>query len=262
MGAFNTAGLDPLFWLHHANIDRLWVVWRKRDPQHHDPTKQQWRSGVTFAFHDAQGAVVSHTASQVVNTTVPLLHYQYDNVVDPLGAMTAVAAGAPRRDIMAARQPEMVGASEEPVVLSGGPASARVVVSAPSGPAALSAAVEPPEVHLNIENVTGLKAEGTYAVYVNMPEGGTPDQHQDLFAGLVPMFGVAEATRGDNNRPGDGLTFSLDVTDVVRRLQARGNWTGEVRVTFVPEGMPVAAERIAAAVTEPIKIGRVSLYYA
>ncbi len=24
-----TAALDPIFWLHHANIDRLWEVWLK-----------------------------------------------------------------------------------------------------------------------------------------------------------------------------------------------------------------------------------------
>jgi tyrosinase len=23
---------DPLFWLHHANIDRLWVKWQKKHP--------------------------------------------------------------------------------------------------------------------------------------------------------------------------------------------------------------------------------------
>ena len=37
MGSFFTAGLDPIFWCHHANIDRLWEVWlagrrRPREP--------------------------------------------------------------------------------------------------------------------------------------------------------------------------------------------------------------------------------------
>ena len=27
MGSFDTAGLDPIFWLHHANIDRIWQIW-------------------------------------------------------------------------------------------------------------------------------------------------------------------------------------------------------------------------------------------
>ena len=32
MGSFFTAGLDPIFWLHHANLDRLWQVWLELDP--------------------------------------------------------------------------------------------------------------------------------------------------------------------------------------------------------------------------------------
>jgi tyrosinase len=259
LGAFNTAGLDPLFWLHHANIDRLWAVWRGRNSLHRDPTRAQWLTGVTFLFHNAQGAVVSHTASQVVDTTAVPFEYRYDDVSDPLGGRAAAEPEARAR--MAAGPPEMVGASEGPVVLTGSAASTRVTVSQPVGPAALRAAGEPPEVHLNIENVAGLEAEGTYAVYINMPEDAKPEEHQDLLAGLLPMFGVPEATRGDNNRPGGGLTFSLDVTDVVRRLESRGEWTGDVRVTFVPEGMPVADNRRAAAPPEPITVGRVSVYY-
>lgn len=171
-----------------------------------------------------------------------------------------------------ADQPEMVGASDTPIVLTGGAATTRLAVSAPRGPAAArraaaaaaGAAAEPPSVHLNIENVTGLDAEGTYAVYVNVPDGEKPEDHPELFAGLVPTFGVAEATRGDANHPaGEGLTFSLDITDVVRRLEGSGAWTNEVNVTFVPEGAPVVRRRAAAAAAPaPITVGRVSLYFA
>src|SRR5262249_17982276 len=27
MASTTTAALDPIFWLHHANVDRLWQVW-------------------------------------------------------------------------------------------------------------------------------------------------------------------------------------------------------------------------------------------
>ena len=33
MGGFSTAPLDPLFWMHHCNIDRLWEVWVQRQKQ-------------------------------------------------------------------------------------------------------------------------------------------------------------------------------------------------------------------------------------
>ncbi len=262
MGAFNTAGLDPLFWLHHANIDRLWVVWRERNTQHLDPTLTQWLTGVTFSLHDAQGNEVSHSASEVVDTTAIPLEYQYDDVADPIGGIIGAAPRAARRTTMA-QQPEMVGASEAPIVLTGGEATTRLALSAPTGPAALGVAAEAPTVHLNIENVTGLESEGTYAVYLNVPTGERPEDHPELFAGLVPMFGVPEATRGDATRPGDGLTFSLEITELARHLEDSGQWANEVNVTFVPEGMPVARPAgVAPPTPAPITVGRVSLYYA
>jgi len=32
MGIIPTAPADPIFWMHHANIDRLWSVWQKAHP--------------------------------------------------------------------------------------------------------------------------------------------------------------------------------------------------------------------------------------
>jgi len=32
MGWIPTAPADPIFWMHHANIDRLWSVWQAAHP--------------------------------------------------------------------------------------------------------------------------------------------------------------------------------------------------------------------------------------
>jgi tyrosinase len=82
MSDFTTAALDPIFWLHHANIDRLWQVWLRRDPQHVNPTDSTWL-GQSFEFHDSTGAIVSLTPRQVLDTTAPPLGYQYEDVTDP-----------------------------------------------------------------------------------------------------------------------------------------------------------------------------------
>lgn len=54
-----TAGLDPVFWLHHANIDRLWQVWLNRDPSHQNPTESEFvdgpPAGRPFIFPDENG---------------------------------------------------------------------------------------------------------------------------------------------------------------------------------------------------------------
>ena len=206
MGRFNTAGLDPLFWLHHANIDRLWTVWQGRDPLHADPADAQWLTGVSFDFHDETGAAVTMTCDQVMDTTAEPLLYEYDDVSDPLAAGDT---RGPRRGAEMADEapiPEMVGATDQPIVLTGRTASASVPVTAPAGPGrSRGAAAAPGRVYLNIENITGNGEPTSYAVYVNLPPDADPAQHRDLFAGILPMFGVAEASRPDAAHPGSGL---------------------------------------------------------
>lgn len=84
MGGFITAPLDPIFWLHHCNIDRLWEVWLRRDPAHKNPITTDWLTSVSFSFHDAAGNVVDMTPSQVEDTKAAPLAYEYDDISDPL----------------------------------------------------------------------------------------------------------------------------------------------------------------------------------
>jgi len=85
MGNFTRAPLDPIFWLHHCNIDRLWDVWLQRDRVNHkNPTTADWLTSVSFPFHDASGNAVTMTPSQVLNSRTAPLSYEYDDTSDPL----------------------------------------------------------------------------------------------------------------------------------------------------------------------------------
>jgi tyrosinase len=257
MGSFETAGLDPIFWLHHANIDRLWEVWRQRDPRLANPTGSDWL-GASFEFHDASENIVSLTPSQIVDTSAALLGYQYQDISDPLAA-PAMAAAAPRSSAMAATPlpAELVGATASPIALAAALTTAHVAITPPTGPAlrAGTPAAAPQRVYLNIENITGRGRPTSYAVYLNIPDGATdPHQHEHLFAGNLPMFGVAEASRSDAQHTGSGLTYVLDITELVEQLKAQGVWDpARLRVTFAPRRAP--AEGAA------IQVGRISLYY-
>jgi len=258
MGAFNTAGLDPLFWLHHCNIDRLWTVWVKRDPGHKNPSQALWRSGVTFAFRNAAGNVVEHKSIDVVETSK--LMYEYDDVSDPLGGVPeAMEVGVAEQPI-----PEMVGATERPVVVAGR-SEARLSVVPPSGPGVRleAAGPEPEEIYLNIENVTGAGAVSAYDVYLNVPAGDAPEAHPELRIGRMPLFGLAEASRPESAHAGNGLKYAYRIGDVVRRLQAENAWNAsDVRVSFVPRQPSVIVEGVAEAAPEPITVGRISIYFA
>jgi tyrosinase len=82
MGNFTRAPLDPIFWVHHCNIDRLWEVW-VHTAGHSNPTTNDWLTAVSFSFHDATGAAVSMTPSQVVDTRAAPLFYEYDDIGNP-----------------------------------------------------------------------------------------------------------------------------------------------------------------------------------
>ena len=264
MSAFNTAGLDPIFWLHHANIDRLWEVWRKREASHTDPTLAAWLSGVSFDFHDAAGAQVSLTVDQVLDTTKPLLDYVYEDDSDPLAA-AAPAVAKPKALVAMPRIPEMIGASDtkRPISLGSQPASVQLNLQAPAGPAAEAVrAGTPPEVHLNLENITATRRPvESYLVYVNLPEGAKPEDHPELKAGLLPLFGVVEASRATKEHAGDGLSHSFNITRVVSALQAAKSWNpAQLRITFVPHRPDADPEPVRNA--QPVSVGRVSLYYS
>lgn len=80
MRDFTQAPLDPIFWLHHCNIDRLWKVWLRQGGGRADPTGP-WLTR-SFPFHDASGARADMTVSQVVDTRAEPLSYIYD--IDPV----------------------------------------------------------------------------------------------------------------------------------------------------------------------------------
>ena len=259
MGMFHTAGLDPLFWMHHANIDRLWEAWRRIRTTNTNPPDALWRTGVTFEFHDETGAIVQHTSADVEKTTSTLLGYEYDDVSNPCGG--EVESIATEDEPMSDRKPEMVGATDRPIALTGQPAVAHMALSPPTGPAGgLEATSTQSTVYLNVENITGSGKPLSYAVYLNVPAGEEPDQHPELFAGILPMFGVAESSRSDDAHAGGGVQYTLDVTRVVRVLEQRGDWnSADVRISFVPRRRAMLE---SAAGEPPIQVGRVSIYVA
>ena len=86
MSLFSTAPLDPMFWLHHCNIDRLWEVWTQRQKQlgnlDRNPKLPGWQK-VSFQFHDAAGQPVPMKVEQTLDTRVAPLSYEYEESTDP-----------------------------------------------------------------------------------------------------------------------------------------------------------------------------------
>ncbi len=89
MNDFAKAASDPIFFLHHANVDRLWEKWlnssdttEKFNRCNPDETKvPEWKN-TKFYFYDEKGQGVEINASQITNIRKQL-NYRYTNVNAP-----------------------------------------------------------------------------------------------------------------------------------------------------------------------------------
>jgi tyrosinase len=257
----NTAALDPIFWLHHANIDRIWSIWLARDASHANPAVRSWLTSVRFDFHDAARKTVSFTSAQMVNTRTTPMAYQYEDESDPLATVPRLASDHVEGGQTEAQAiPEMIGATEAPMELVGRPATVRLAMAEPTGPARAAVAADGRRMYLHFENVTGERPT-TYAVYVNLPQGAGPEGHPERLVGVLAPFGIQQASRPSREHAGNGLHFAFDITGVVEALRANNAWlTDEMRVTFLPLAGLAPPEARRAAPVQPVRVGRVSVY--
>lgn len=286
MGGFNTAGLDPIFWLHHCNIDRLWEVWdRQTNPARNNPTTANWTTNQSFHFRSASGADVTQVSGGVVNTRTQL-NYVYDQfdlpfvrldildriqrlpILTPQPTPQPAGFAAPAEQEQPDRPAELAGASEEPVVLAGDTVATSFSTS---GAAAFTAdateTAEPERVYLNVEEI---RAEGQpatpYEVFLNLPDDDeTTDDHYQV--GLVSLFGAAEASDPESEHP-EGIKYVFDITELYKALKGAGLWDeADVKVTFkpvrveMPEGASAAFTDAEPQADAPVTIGRVSVFY-
>ncbi len=262
------AAADPIFWLHHANIDRIWNQWISAG--HQNPSDQGWLSQ-SFTFYDADGSEKSLKCSDVLDI-VQQLDYQYvaplvRSPLPPPRFAAAMASGGP------ARKAELVGGSEAPATLSGVPVTVPVVIDQRASQQALQAigSEKPERVYLTVQEIEGDTDPGTvYGIYLNLPPQSTPEVAAGHYAGSVSFFGIAKAGSPRGDEPPHSMSVSHDITELTEDLRAQGQWDGEhATVTFQPTGLvPEDKPELAHAVPDnlsddepPIKIGRVSIFY-
>lgn len=91
MGNLSRSPNDPLFWLHHANIDRIWSIWTERHRGQVYPAA--WRSESLGGFLDPTGRSVPPVAA---STTLDTGAFGYVYPFDPTPPLAfAVAPGLP-----------------------------------------------------------------------------------------------------------------------------------------------------------------------
>lgn len=262
-----TAALDPIFWLHHCNIDRLWEVWRNQGSQFQNPNTADWLTNVVFDMHDGNGQPYTYTSRDVLDTTKVLHGYLYDNVPQPpIGIPESVEVVAMAQE---PSEPELAGATEGgPIALEGDVTRAEVplvkTMKTKSSPE--STIPTPRRVYLNLENITGTGVPGDFQVYIDMPD----DKQDPVLVGILTTFGLERASDPNRAHGGSGINHVFEITDIAGKLGLTEGTVSRLKVSFVREGVPEATPEAvpgledfapAAPAASSIKVGRVTLFY-
>src|SRR5919112_3968803 len=252
-----TAARDPIFWLHHANVDRLWKRWLDQEGGRRNPVGNDFWMNHDFNFFDENGDQKSMSGKDVLDT-VSQLDYSYDDDLPSSGIRVPFAVPAVEEVAVAAQNDDetertLLGesvADEGTIELGAAPKRVPLRLSdEASGRFTEAARAEAVPLEERIVlNVKGVQFDDqnpgvTYEVYLNLPEDQDPDYQSPYYVGNIGFFGMGTHGAEESGHGGHPADMSFDVTDVVRALQERGDWNeGEARVSFVMRGLEPSVE--------------------
>ncbi|MGV9713748.1 tyrosinase family protein [Gordonia sp. NPDC003424] len=251
MSIFEAVGLDPVFWIHHCNIDRLWETYA-HDLGHGYPfadgvgvgsaAQQSWTNH-KMRFLRPGGQIATWTATAVID--INTLGYEYDRTVPP--ALPPAPPSPPGAEIdpfgLDVAVPEPISAATEvgvadttdvPVV-AGGPDSDDIRVAAFPDQARWV---------LRFDGIRTVRPAATsYHVFLGLPPGADADPSDSShYVGPLTLFGVFEASRDDGTSSGTGQRRILDVTDqVLAQADTLRPLNTRVRLVPMDSGRDLAA---------------------
>jgi Common central domain of tyrosinase/Polyphenol oxidase middle domain len=248
MGAVPASALDPIFYAHHTNIDRLYECWLRVNEAARLPSDPA-HLNTQYTFVDADGSTPQRRVSDMLRLSQ--LGYAYAEGADcPAVAAVAVAAGG--ANVSDANPAAAAG--EQPIELAGptrlelGVTTVRLNVP-PTARERLSARAAPSagrRVYVVIEGLTFDVAPGTlYNVYL-AGDGGRREQIGaiNFFNFTVPRAG---AHAGHDSSAG---RYTFDATDAVQRLSL--DTAAQPSLVFEPTtGLTDSSPEAAAALISP-----------
>jgi tyrosinase len=236
MGFVPIAGLDPMFYMHHANIDRLWQCWldRKAGGQKQDLAWAKKNLGmpdswynISYTFADENGNKVEVTIADVFDEKKFPRRYAADLRCDePVLKQEAHLVAAAGESPLKAHA---LLTHQDKVVLRGKPASVNLQPAAPNLKASsLSQALqESSGTYLILDKVTFDGAPAvTYDIYI----ANKQQMDKRVYVATFNLFGAGDHDHHHADNTGEQLIFN--VTEDIAKLGLSG--PDSLSVTFEP----------------------------
>jgi len=226
MGSIPSAAGDPIFWMHHCNIDRLWASWNKAGRTN---PKGSAFLAKTFVFADHTGKRVVAKIGDFLDLAP--LNYTYDRFEPVPSVLAPHAATGPRRPPATVATATAISLAARPlrVPLSRPLHAAAITPPGPTAPATYYVVVE----GLKVDRQPGV----VYNLYLNLPDGASDAASSTHLIGSINFFGVMSSNMSDAAHSMSNRFVSFDITPLVQRLGAQAV-SGDLHVTIAPAGTP------------------------
>ncbi|MDJ0821339.1 MAG: tyrosinase family protein [Paracoccaceae bacterium] len=204
--------VDPIFFMHHCNVDRLWDIWTRRQivngrsPYPAPGLQATIFNGEEFLFYvDAAGNPAPSTAGGSMDIE-PSWGYSY---ADGTGSELVAPDGGTSTSFVAqstARGQAPFDAQKAGAITLAVPGALAELVPEPASRQVAHIVITPPSMLRGV----------SFDIFVT-PEGEAPDTSRESpeFAGSAEFFGMGHSH-------GHDLGFSVDITEALDRLHSQG----------------------------------------
>lgn len=256
MAFVTTAAQDPVFWLHHSNVDRLWEKWLNMCGGRSNPTDATWLNK-SYTFFDENGTAVTLSGRQIVETANQLKYRYQDLPAAP--SCTGARQAPPTRETLLTK--------EEAVTINGRTQQATFTEAPADKVEAFVKQKNRSTFNFNntaiqerlVVSFEGVNIEqmpqGAVEVYLNLPAAATPRAESNNFAGLLDLFSAEHHARHVKAGELPGGTVDLDITRAAQALGLTLPQLREAKLSFYVRG--ASLKGVESVTTANLTIGHI-----
>lgn len=255
MGSVPTAAQDPVFFVHHSNIDRYWNLWLAQGGGRHDPLSDPSWKNHTSIFFDENGKEVYMTCCDVLRCAEQL-NYTYEGEPPEVKEYCLKLIPFPWWILIAQvlipwpGPPVELGEREITVPIDITRIRERI-------PALLQSKTE--TLVIELDNVVAEREPGVvWEVYLGAPPNTAMNAESPHFLGTVTLFSRGVRSHAHGEFQPEHFTFNA-----TRAIEAAMRTKQEkLPLVFVPTGPLIDGKPSQPKVQSPVRIGAVNVSLA
>jgi tyrosinase len=252
MGAVQTAAQDPIFYVHHSNVDRLWDLWLAQGGGRSDPVLDATWTGKTYTFFNEHGHPVKMSACEILRAAEQL-HYVYEGEPPQVPEFCKRRHPGPSWEFERVVLLQLPGT---PVELKSEPVAFPIELKEIREKIKTVLESKADTLLLELDEVEAEQQPGVgWAVFLGLPAGVEGEVNSPYYVGSLSLFGAGVHSEKQHEFKPAHFVYPLNraVEAALKANQER------VVLTFVPLGIVVDGKPTRPEVKSPVRIGKMSL---